>query len=100
MANERYAFVVDWLDPMAQIVWKFQLLFYSHDNSVEMYDIKNRRTFLKRSPAPSLALNQLFTGATITLHARQLQIMEYADEFTQKTLSKTRQKCVPIISAW
>lgn len=97
MSGDRYAFVVDWLDPMAQIVWKFQLLFYSHDNSVEMYDIKNRRTFLKRSPAPNLALNQLFTGATITLLARQLQVMEYADDFTKRTLSKTRQKTLGLI---
>lgn len=94
MAGERYAFVVDWMDPNAQIVWKFQLLYYSSDNTVEMYDIKNRRTFLKRSAAPHVKLGQLFVGATVTINARQLQVVEYADDFTRRTLTKTRQKYV------
>ena len=93
--GERYAFTAEWLDPMAQIVWKFQLLFYTQDNTIEMYDIKNRRTFLKRSPATNLSLGQIYVGATITLHARQLHIVEYADDFTKRTLSMTRQKCAP-----
>jgi nucleoside-diphosphate kinase len=95
--GERYAFTAEWLDPMAQIVWKFQLLFYTQDNTIEMYDIKNRRTFLKRSPATNLSLGQIYVGATITLHARQLHIVEYADDFTKRTLSMTRQKTLALI---
>jgi hypothetical protein len=95
MADNRYAFLVEWLDPNAQIVWKFQLLYWDKDCSCELYDIKNRRTFLKRCPAPHVKLPNLYLGAVVTLHARQLKILEYSDTFTKKTLSKSRQKCAP-----
>jgi hypothetical protein len=95
MSDNRYAFLVEWLDPNAQIVWKFQLLYWDKDCSCELYDIKNRRTFLKRCPAPHVKLQNLYLGAVVTLHARQLKILEYSDTFTQKTLSTSRQKCAP-----
>jgi hypothetical protein len=94
--GERYAFLVEWLDPNAQIVWKFQLLYWDADCSCELYDIKNRRTFLKRCPAPHVKLPNLYLGAVVTLHSRQLKVMEYSDAFTQNTLAKSRQKCAPL----
>jgi len=47
-ADYRFAFLVEWLDPQAQLVRQYLLFFYSIDGTVEMDDIKNRRKFLRR----------------------------------------------------
>ena len=46
-SDQRYCFVVDWFDPAASLVRKYQLIYYTADGTIEMYDLKNRRTFLK-----------------------------------------------------
>jgi len=51
-ADNRYAFLVEWLDPQAQLVRQYLLFFYSIDGTVEMDDIKNRRKFLRRCEYP------------------------------------------------
>lgn len=35
-ADNRYAFLVEWLDPQAQLVRQYLLFFYSIDGTVEM----------------------------------------------------------------
>jgi hypothetical protein len=35
-ADNRYAFLVEWLDPQAQLVRQYLLFFYSLDGTVEM----------------------------------------------------------------
>ena len=35
-ADNRYAFLVEWLDPQAQLVRQYLLFFYSVDGTVEM----------------------------------------------------------------
>eukprot|EP00916_Digyalum_oweni_P014690 GHVL01024076.1.p1 GENE.GHVL01024076.1~~GHVL01024076.1.p1 ORF type:complete len:365 (+),score=40.56 GHVL01024076.1:138-1232(+) len=86
-AEERYVFDVDWFDKAGgEIVRKYQLTFYPGDSSVEMYDKKNRRIFLKRMEYPQCKLDQLQIGNTITVVARQLKITDYADAFTRKAL--------------
>ena len=81
--EDRYVFLVEWYDQPADLVRKYQLTFYCIDNSVDMYDLKNRRIFLKRMQIPSLALTDIFLGNTITVYARQLKVVEYADVFTR-----------------
>ena len=34
--DERYCFVVDWFDPQASLVRKYQLIYYSADGTIEM----------------------------------------------------------------
>ena len=66
----------------------FPRSFYAHP---PQYDIKNSRTFLKRSPYPDLNLQDLFVGSTITVHSRQLTIASYADAYTRRSLTKSRE---------
>lgn len=49
-------------DPQAGITRKYQLVYFLSDKTVEMYDIKNRRIFLKRCPYPSLDVNDFVLG--------------------------------------
>mgnify|MGYP006100757081 CR=1 FL=1 len=44
------------------------------DNSIEMYDKKMNRVFLKRVEVPSLKLSDLFVGAQVTVFARVLKV--------------------------
>lgn len=96
-SDERYVFVVEWYDQMASLFRKYQLTYYIGDKTVEMYDIKNRRLFLKRCEYPSLSLGDLFIGATITVYSRQLKIVEYGDVFTRKQFENKRARTFGII---
>jgi len=97
MSGDRFCFLVDWLDPHAQVVWKYQLIYYTVDESLEMYDIKNRRVFLKRCQYPSVKLENLYVGSIVTVYSRQLTVSEYADEYTKEVLEKTREKTLGIV---
>lgn len=35
----RYAFIVRWLDPMTEIVWKYQFMYHTADRSIEMVSV-------------------------------------------------------------
>jgi nucleoside-diphosphate kinase len=94
----RYAFVAEWLDIHAQLYRQYELFFYPSDNSIEMYDPKQKKTFLKRTKQ-DIALNSIFIGAAINVNSRQLLIRDYSDEFTRKQLDKKKQStCFTITS--
>jgi len=82
MDSESFGFVVEWYDPLAALVRQYQLIFYTADGTVEMYDLKNRRTFLKRSDYPSITAKDLYKGSIITIYSRQLTIVDYGDQYT------------------
>ena len=95
--DERYAFIAEWYDPNAALIRRYQLLFYVADNAVEMYDLKNRRLFLKRSKCPHVKFEDLFLGAVVNIHSRQLTIVAFGDEFTTKKLSSKKEKTFGLI---
>lgn len=64
MAEVRLAFLVEWFDQVASLTRSYQLFYCIADKTIEMYDVKNRRTFLKRSEYPSVQLKDLFVGAS------------------------------------
>lgn len=79
-----YSFLVEWFDPQPQLTRSFLLKYYQ-EGQVEMYDLKSRRQFLKKSPAK---LGDLRVGSEIVLHARVLKIVEYGDEMTREACSR------------
>eukprot|EP00696_Hemimastix_kukwesjijk_P000595 gnl/Hemi2/10794_TR3695_c0_g1_i1.p1 gnl/Hemi2/10794_TR3695_c0_g1~~gnl/Hemi2/10794_TR3695_c0_g1_i1.p1 ORF type:complete len:388 (+),score=129.22 gnl/Hemi2/10794_TR3695_c0_g1_i1:97-1164(+) len=95
--DERFSFVADWYDKAASLNRRFTLFFFGTNNSVELFDMKQRRTFLKRSPIGGLVLRDLFIGNTVTVFGRQLKIVEYADEFTRSRLGACSEKTTGII---
>jgi len=54
-----------------------------------MYDLKNRRTFLKRSDYPSIQAKDLYKGSIITIYSRQLTIVQYGDAYTEGIFEST-----------
>ena len=93
MAAERYAFTVEWLDPSSKVTWQYQLLHTPADTGVEIYDPKNKKMFLKKTPMPQLKLEHLFVGASVVVLARTLKVTGYADAFTASRLAAGR--CCP-----
>jgi len=95
--NERYAFDVDWFDHAAGLVRKYQLVYYPKDSQIEMFDVKNRRTFLKKCEYPSITIKDLYLGATISIYSRQLKVVAYSDEFTANKLQPRQEKTLAIV---
>lgn len=97
LKEEKYGFIAEWYDVNASLIRRYQLLFYSLDETVEMFDIKNRRLFLKRSPVDNLKLKDLYIGATINVLSRHLNIVDYSDEATRKALGSVNEKTLAVI---
>lgn len=56
------------------------------------YDLKNRRSFLRRSKADNITLNDLFIGATVNILNRQLHFVEYGDDYTRLRLASKKER--------
>lgn len=72
--EERYVFEAEWYDPQADIIRHYRIFFFPMDNSIEMYDKKVQKIFLKRVELPDLKLTDLFVGAKVTVFSRVLHI--------------------------
>ncbi|XP_052784662.1 nucleoside diphosphate kinase 7-like [Mya arenaria] len=97
MADERYCFLVEWYDGMASLIRRYHFMFYTRDNSVEMFDIKNNRLFLKRTKCDGVGLGHLYIGATLDLFSRQINFIDYGDDFTKQRLSQQKERTLGII---
>lgn len=84
--DERWSFTVEYFDHNADLLRQYQLFWYTGDSTVEMYDVKNRRTFLKRCEYPPLKSSELYPGSVVEVFSRQLKVVEYADDFTRAKL--------------
>jgi nucleoside-diphosphate kinase len=97
MGLDRYAFIVEYNDTQAALVRQYQLLIYLTDKTIEMHDYKNRRVFLKRCNYPGVELHHLYIGAVITVYSRQISVVDYADDFTRRSLSTVSEKTFALI---
>lgn len=50
------------------------------------YDIKNQKIFLKKIVYPDITIEDLYIGNVIICYNRQLKIVDFADQFTRKSL--------------
>uniref|UniRef100_A0A8C5NY73 Nucleoside diphosphate kinase homolog 7 n=1 Tax=Jaculus jaculus TaxID=51337 RepID=A0A8C5NY73_JACJA len=95
--SERFAFITEWFDPSASLFRRYELLFYPGDGSVEMHDVKNRRTFLKRTKYDDLRLEDLFIGNKVNVFSRQLVLVDYGDQYTARQLGSRKEKTLALI---
>uniref|UniRef100_A0A8D0EKJ1 DM10 domain-containing protein n=1 Tax=Strix occidentalis caurina TaxID=311401 RepID=A0A8D0EKJ1_STROC len=97
MYDDRFAFTAEWYDPNASLFRRYELLYYPKDGSVEMYDVKNHRTFLKRTKYESLHLEDLFVGNKITVFSRHLSLVDYGDQYTARKLGSRKERTLALI---
>ena len=96
---EKFAFVVEWLDPHSGLTRRYQFLYWPATRDVEMFDLKNRRAFLKKTAIPSLAASDVFIGATVSVYARQLKVVAFGDAFTERAFAVSRQRAFALVPA-
>ena len=97
LGEEKYIFEVDWYDQQADLVRKYQVVYLPVVKSIEMYDVKNQRIFLKRQEIPTIALDDFFIGAQITINSRVLKVTDYADIFTRRRFETERERTFAMI---
>lgn len=57
------------------------------------FDLKNKRTFLKRTRVEGIALHHMRVGAKVLVYARQLEILGFADAYTKQQLDVAKERC-------
>lgn len=97
MADDRFCFLADWYDAQASLNRRYQLLFYPIDNSVELFEVKTKRHFLKRCKYESLRMSDLYIGSMVTILSRTMKIVEYGDAYTARSLSSNQQKTIGLL---
>ncbi|CAG5119448.1 unnamed protein product, partial [Candidula unifasciata] len=96
--DARFAFIVEWYEEIAARTRTFQFFYYSKSKSIEMFDIKTRKMFLKTNlSACPIELQDLYIGASINVLGRQLKIVEYGDEFTKRKLMSRLERTLGFI---
>lgn len=93
----RLAFVADYLDPNSGVLWKYQVFFHPDTQEVEMFDIKNRRHFLKKVKCGDLNSEMFYVGGTVTVFSRQLKLIDYNDEYTRNLLEGRSQRTLAMV---
>lgn len=97
VAEDRFVFMVEWYDAAASLIRNYHLTFYPKPNAIEMYDLKNKRVFLKKTEMPDLTWTDLYLGSIISVFSRQLKIVDYADVFTRTQFEEVKQKTFAMI---
>uniref|UniRef100_A0A3B3RQ08 Nucleoside diphosphate kinase homolog 7 n=2 Tax=Paramormyrops kingsleyae TaxID=1676925 RepID=A0A3B3RQ08_9TELE len=95
--EERFAFLTEWYDPSAALLRRYQLLFYPKDGSVEMFDVKNQRTFLRRTRYEELRQEDLFVGNRVNIFSRQLNLIGYGDQYTANKLGSKKERTLAMV---
>ena len=88
--HQRYCFITEYFDAFASLVRQYQLFYYPEDGSIEMYDIKNRKIFLKRNVNPEVSLKDLYKGSDINIYSRKHKLIDYGDDYTRKYFEEIR----------
>ena len=95
--EEPLAFKVEWFDSASGLHRHFSFSFYQSDFSVEMFDTKLRKMFLKRCAVSGLNRKDLFVGNTIVVFSRHLLIKDYANEYTKEQVENDKQSTLILV---
>lgn len=96
--QECYAFRVEHHDKIADLNRQYQLLYYPEDSSVVLYDLTNKKLFLKRFRMPNLSLDDFYVGGTVIIQGRQMHIAAFFDAHTAERLTSDRETCLVVVS--
>ncbi|CAH2102387.1 unnamed protein product [Euphydryas editha] len=89
--SEKFSFIGEWYDNQASLVRRFNVFYYPTDDTIEMYDLKNRKTFLRRVKVNGVTLDNFFIGSTLQILGRLIKIVDFACEATKTQLHKDMQ---------
>ncbi|PRP81883.1 hypothetical protein PROFUN_08747 [Planoprotostelium fungivorum] len=95
--NDRLCFNAEYYDHLADLTRKYQLFFYPIDNSIELFDIRLKKPFMKRIVYPSIRLEDLYVGSVVNVSGRQLEISDTGDHNTKQKLEGSREQTLALI---
>ncbi|KAF7654905.1 hypothetical protein LDENG_00063710 [Lucifuga dentata] len=95
--GDRYAFLAEWYDPTAALLRRYQLFYYPNDGSVEMFDVKNQRIFLRKTKYDDLHQQDLFVGNRVNVFSRQMHLIDYGDQYTANKLGSRKERTLALI---
>ncbi|KAK3095701.1 hypothetical protein FSP39_017831 [Pinctada imbricata] len=95
--GDRYCFIAEWYDPHAAFIRRYQFMYYSKDGTCEMFDIKNHRMFLKKTKLDNVKVEDLYIGNTVNILSRQMNFVDYGDEFTKNRLTHKTERTLGMI---
>ncbi|XP_014475601.1 PREDICTED: nucleoside diphosphate kinase 7 [Dinoponera quadriceps] len=90
--KDRYVFEAEWYDKVASLLKKFYLYYFPSDNTVELFDLRTRKTFLKRTRCEGIKADDIHVGAIVTIFSRNMKITGYADTYTKNKLQTNMEK--------
>ncbi|XP_058060149.1 nucleoside diphosphate kinase 7 [Anopheles bellator] len=73
----------EWYQKEADLNRQLVVSFFPSDKSVELVDLKTRKTFLRRTKIEELCENDFFIGAKLLIFGKQINILDYGDAKTR-----------------
>ncbi|XP_046417965.1 nucleoside diphosphate kinase 7 [Neodiprion fabricii] len=95
--SEKHTFEAEWFDPVASLLKKFLLYYFPADNTVEIYDIKNRKVFLRRTKCQGITAKDFYVGGMVHIFSRCLKIKDFADGATKAKLADQMERTLAVI---
>ncbi|XP_073957740.1 nucleoside diphosphate kinase homolog 7 [Choristoneura fumiferana] len=89
--KDKYSFIGEWYDNQASLIRRYNVFYYPTDDTVEMYDLKTRKTFVRRVKVNGITLDKFYIGCTLYILGRLIKIVDFACEDTRKKLHKDMQ---------
>ncbi|XP_043287452.1 nucleoside diphosphate kinase 7 [Venturia canescens] len=95
--TERLIFEAEWFDKVSSMLKKFYLYYFPADNTIELYDIKTKKTFLRRTKCEGIEARNLYVGSMVTIFSRAMKITDVADTITRNKIASRTQKTFAMI---
>uniref|UniRef100_R4G3W0 Putative nucleoside diphosphate kinase domains-containing protein n=1 Tax=Rhodnius prolixus TaxID=13249 RepID=R4G3W0_RHOPR len=95
--RDKLGLIAEWMDPHASLLKRFYFFYYPFDSTVEMYDVKRNRIFLRRTRVENLNFGDIYVGNYITIFSRQLKLVDYANTMTKRLLGTKMMKTFALI---
>eukprot|EP00644_Phytophthora_capsici_P000173 jgi/Phyca11/539998/estExt2_Genewise1Plus.C_PHYCAscaffold_40319 len=95
--EQQLSFFLEWDDPQSGLK-KGYIMHYHGDATVELvWEIEKH--ILKRIRIPTVNLDDLYIGGSITVYSRQLTVIEPANDFTRKMLQQRDNNVLIVITS-
>ncbi|EAY08525.1 Nucleoside diphosphate kinase family protein [Trichomonas vaginalis G3] len=93
----KYAFALQYFDTPSMLLRDYIIQFYTERGEIDIYDCRAKRMILRKTLEHKISLSDLYVGNKILVNGRQYDIVDYADEFTRKTLGNQIQSTYAMI---
>jgi len=87
-----FRFQLEFFDERAELIRPYILLYYSENGEIELFDVKLKKPFLKRTLTHQIAKKDLYIGNKLPINGRIYDIIDYADISTKQLLETKMQK--------